>query len=353
LKTTEEITLEEYKPKFLDSDSRYNNWYFAADFTVDDKDYNVKLSITEGSLLGQFNYISLSKDPLAVTIDESDGAHILKKPPTDINLILDEDSIDFSEEDDHFKVIMGDLEAYLKPKERRIVSKNDQVKLDLTFKPRGPVFYWGKEKGALCDVTEETKVAGIESLSIVEGTIETPKEKLKVTNGRGLFERVWFGQLNFFQIRIMDWLYANFDELYTYLCHTESVTNDSQPYHFETAKIYLKETKEYLFANKVEVIPESWVFLEEAKRFIPFEQSVEIRTEKGRLKMMVIPRHYPQLIQEPARLEAFMVDNIPGWNSLFYDFPVKMEGEFVFNDGEKIELRNGKGINELIRLVPL
>ncbi|MBD3192384.1 MAG: hypothetical protein GF308_17225 [Candidatus Heimdallarchaeota archaeon] len=347
---TTKITLEELKPKFLDQDERYNNWYFAADFNHEGTDYNLKLSITEGSLLGQQSFISLSWD-LPEIVQETDAV-VLKKPEHDINLVMDEDEVDFIEEEDRFVVEMGDLKAICKPTERRIISKNEQVSLDLTFYPRGPIFYWGKEKGALCRVTEETYVAGIESLSNVKGTITVKGKKMEI-GGKGLFERVWFGKLNFFQIRIMNWCYANFDELYTYVCLCESDDNESRPFHFETGKVYLKEEDEYLFAKNTEITPESWVFLEEARRFIPWEQTVVVQTDKGKLKLKIIPRSYPQLIQPPTRLEAFIVDNIPGWNSLFYDLPVTLEGYFQFNDGRRLELNNGKGINEIIRIVPL
>ncbi|NHJ46592.1 MAG: hypothetical protein FK733_02275 [Asgard group archaeon] len=349
--TTKKITIEEMEPKFVDAADRYNNWYNTADFNYKGKEYCLKLSITEGSLLGQQNFFSLSWDP--VTIVEENGVAILKKPKNDINFVIDEDEIIYKTEENKFTVEMGDMKVICFEDHRRVITKHKKLSLDLTLKPRGPIFYWGKKKGALCEVTEETRVAGIESLSTVEGTIKANGKKLKVENAKGLFERVWFGQLNFFQIRIMNWIYANFDQLYTYICHTESQTNDGKPHHFETGKIYLIDTDDYLFANRFEVTPESWVYFEEAKRFIPWEQSVEIRTDKGKLKYSVHPYRYPQLIQPPTRMEDFVVDNIPGWSSLFYDLPVKLKGKFIFKDGEKIELTNGRGINELIRLVPL
>lgn len=350
METTKIITLDELKPKFLGEPSRYNNWYCTADFTFEDVEYCLKLSITEGSLLGQQNFMSLSWQP--VNIRNDGDADILMKPKKDINIVVDEDNIDYNEEENKLIVEMGDMKAICYEDQRRFVVKNDVLDLDIVAKPRGPIFYWGKKKGALCEVTEETRVAGIESLSNVTGTIKANGKKITV-DGRGLFERVWFGKLNFFQIRIMNWIYANFDQLYTYLCHCESQRNDGSPQHFETGKIYLIDTDEYLFSEKFEVVPESWVFLEEAKRFIPWEQSVVMTTNKGKLKYSVEPYLYPQLIQPPARMEAFMVDNIPGWNSLFYDLPIKLKGTFTFDDGEKIKLTNGKGINEIIRLVPL
>ena len=351
MKPTDSITIEELEPKFLDKSTRYNNWYFTADFNQDDVDYCLKLSITEGTLLGQLNYFSFSEEP--VKIKEDNDVMVLKKPKKDINILAEEEKINFDTQKDQFVVEMGDMTAYCKTNERRIVSRNKNLKLDLTYTPRGPIFYWGKQKGSLCEVTEDTRVAGIESISTVNGTIEANGIKYEVKDGRGLFERVWFGQLNFFQIRIMNWVYANFDQLYTYLCHCESQTNAGSPMHFETGKIYLIDTDEYLFADKIEVVPDSWVYFEEARRFIPWEQSVEIRTDKGKLKYTIEPYRYPQLIQPPTRMEAFVVDNIPGWSSLFYDLPVKLKGRFIFNDGEKLKLTNGVGINELIRLVPL
>ncbi|MGC9781161.1 MAG: hypothetical protein HZR80_18105 [Candidatus Heimdallarchaeota archaeon] len=349
--TTQKITIDELKPKFLGEASRYNNWYHTADFTYEGTEYCLKLSLTEGSLLGQQNFFSLSWDP--VEIVQENGVAVLKKPKNDINFVIDEDDFRFDAQNDQLIVEMGDMKVISKEDQRRVISKNKNLELDLTLKPRGPIFYWGKEKGALCEVTEDTRVAGIESLSWANGTIKANGKELVVDNAPGLFEHVWFGQLNFFQIRIMNWIYANFDQLYTYICHTESQTNEGSPFHFETGKVYLIDSDDYLFANKFEVVPESWVYFDEAKRFIPWEQSVDVRTDKGKLKYTIEPYRYPQLIQPPTRMEDFMVDNIPGWNSLFYDLPVKLKGKFIFKDGEKLELTNGRGINELIRLVPL
>ncbi|RLI69627.1 MAG: hypothetical protein DRP02_02095 [Candidatus Gerdarchaeota archaeon] len=349
--TTTKITLEELKPKFLDAPNRYNNWYNTADFTFNGVDYCLKLSLTEGTLLGQQNFMSLSSEPLKIV--EENGIAVLKKPENDINLIFEGNDFHFDLDNESLTVEMGDMKVICKEDERRVICKSKELNIDIVSKPRGPIFYWGKKKGALCQVTEGTEVAGIESLSTINGSITTNKQKIDLKDARGLFERVWFGKLDFFQIRIMNWLYANFDQLYTYICHTESQKNDGGGFHFETGKIYLLETDDYLFADRFEIVPESWVYFEEAKRFIPWEQSVEVRTQKGRLKYTIKPYRYPQLIQPPIRMFDFVVDNIPGWSSLFYDLPVKLEGKFIFKDGEKLELTNGRGINELIRLVPL
>ena len=344
------ITLEEVKPKFKDQDDRYNNWYFSTSFSHNAVKYSLKISIREGTLMGQQTFLALSRD--AVHLSEDEDCLVLEKSRTDFNVINESGDIQFSEQPDRFSVEMGDIKAECREDQRRVVCTNPKISVDLTFTPRGPVFYWGKEKGALCVVTEETHVAGIESMSNVSGHVIIDGEKINVESS-GLFERVWFGKLNFFQIRIMNWCYANFDELYTYVCHCESADNESRPFHFETGKIYLPKEKQYLFIKSFEVVPESWVYLEEAKRFIPWEQSLEASTDLGRLNLNIIPTHYPQLLQAPIRFENFVADNIPGWFSIFYDLPVELEGNFTFDDGKVIELRGGKGVNELIRLVPL
>ncbi|MFX1537596.1 MAG: hypothetical protein ACFFDI_25625 [Promethearchaeota archaeon] len=346
-----EFTLEELKPKYLDQPDRWNNWYFAVDFTQEGKDYSFKLAIAEGTLPLAKKILSFSKDPLSFT--QEDDVKVLNRPTNDFNIMSsEEEELDFKETKDTLTIEMGDLTVICKPDERRLISKIDKLGADLIFTPRGPLFFWGDEKGVNCKVTETTRTAGIESLSNVKGTINFEGEEINV-EGKGLFERVWINDLNFFEIRITNWIYANFDQLYMYLCHTESVTSDSIPFHFETGKVYLVSEDDYQFAKRIEVTPENWVYLKEARRFIPFEQTAVMRTDKGKLELRVIPIRYPQLIEAPMRLENFIVDNIPGWSTLFYDLPVKLEGKFVYKDGKTVELTDGRGMNELIRLVPL
>lgn len=248
-------------------------------------------------------------------------------------------------------VELGDLTAICTAEERRILSKNQTLGADLTFTSRGPAFYWGNQRGGLCAVTDTTRVAGVESLSDVTGTLTVQGREIQV-EGRGLFEHVWFERLGFFEIRVMNWLYANFDQLYLYLCHCESDAGDGRPFHFETGDVYLILDDELMIANNFEFEPKSWVFVEQVRRFIPLEQTVKVGTDRGTLHMTVALSNYIQLIQN-RRLETMRMRNIPGWGVLFYDAPVTIKGEFTYTDGNTIALTNGKGINELIRLRPL
>jgi len=345
------ISLEDLKPKFQDSPQRYNNWYFTTHFTHKDQDYLLKLAITEGSLLGQSNKLALSYEPLI--LKEEPDALVLHKPKKDINDHQMEQEINFESDDAKVVVKMGNLTAICKPDVRTIISTDETLGAELTFTPRGPLFHWGNEPGAACQVTEETFVSGIETLSDVKGTVSIRGKEIEI-EGRGLFERVWFGQLNFFQIRTMDWMYGHFDELFFYMCHSESVDNQGRPFHFETGEVYLAPDDVLLHSKKFVFKPENWVFVQEARRFVPFTQSVEVETDKGTLNLTAKMAHYPQWIQPPTRrLEQMTVANIPGWWSLFYDAPVTLEGEFKYNDGKTLKLTGGKGINEIQRISPM
>lgn len=343
------ISIEDLKPKFQEQPMRYNNWYFVVQFTHQGRECIAKFALIEGTLLGQGNQIFFSNDA-PVLVDGSD-TKILRKGKQDIGLFDNDSPIEFQIDQEQVVVNVGDLTAICTPEKRRLVSKNASVSADLVFTPRALPFYWGNQQGGLCAVTESTRVSGVETLSDVKGAMTVNGEKIEV-EGRGLFERVWFQQLGFFEIRVMNWIFANFDQLYVYLCHCESDDSKGGPFHFETGDVYLMLEGEMLVANRFEFEPQSWVFAEEFRRFIPLEQTVKVKTDKGNLTMNLKLANYIQLIQN-MRLETMTMKNIPGWAVLFYDAPIAIEGEFTYKDGKKVKLTNGRGVNELIRLSPM
>jgi hypothetical protein len=343
------IPFEDLQPKFQDQDQRYNDWYFTVHFNHEGQNCIAKLAITEGTLLGQGNQIWLGReDPQFV---DGGDTQVLVSPAQEIALQDHQSPFQARVKADQVVVTVGDLTAICTPKERRIISRNEKLGADLLFTARGPAFYWGNQRGGLCPVTENTRVAGVESLSDVKGTLLFEGETIEI-EGRGLFEHVWFEKLGFFEIRVMNWLYANFDQLYLYLCHCESDASDGRPFHFETGDVYLMLDGEMLIANRFEFQPQVWAFAQEPRRFIPVEQTVRVETDKGVLNLNLTLSNYLQLIQL-RRLEGVTMKNIPGWGVLFYDAPVTIEGTFEYQDGKKVELTNGRGINELIRLSPL
>lgn len=345
------FTVEELTPEYLDQPERFNDWYFTVHFVHEGQPYVVKLAITEGTLLGQMINLTLSRDPLHL-VEEKDAV-VLHRPVKD--LCIDEVDLDFdySQDGDQVTIEMGHLTAICRPEQQRIVSTHEALGADLTCTPRGPILHWKHEAGAVCQVTEVTRVSGSESMSDVKGTLVVDGQEWQI-EGRGLFERVWFSALNFFEIRAMNWIYAHFDDLYAYICHCESVTSESLPFHFETGELYVIVEDDFLAAKSIEVTPESWVFLQELRRFIPLEQTVVVRTAKGTLRLKTHLAHYPLFIKSrPTRLEGLTIDNIAGWSALFYDAPITLEGKFTYKDGRVMKLANGVGMNEQIRISAL
>ncbi len=354
MKPSDRFEVYELTPKFLDQPERFNDWYFTAHFEHEGQPYLVKLSITEGSLLGQATHFTFSQDPLQLeeAPDYKGTCLVLHPSPNDLIDIEENLPLLHTAEGDTIKVAMGSLQATLRPDQQHIIYEKDGIHADLTFTPRGPILHWEHKAGAVCQVTDVTRVSGSESLCDVRGEFTLHGRTFPVV-GRGLFEHVWFSALNFFEIRHMNWIYAHFDEFYMYICHCESITSESRPFHFETGEMYFVLNDEFMIAESLEVTPEQWVFLEEARRFIPLENSVIVRAAQGVLRLKVRLAHYPSILRPPARLEGLTVDNVPGWQSLFFDGPVALEGKFTYKDGRVIPLEHGVGVNEVIRMSAL
>lgn len=350
---TYRFTLPELLPQALESPDHFNDWYFTLHFEHEGWPYTVKLSITEGTLLGQMIGLTVSREPLRL-VEEDDATVLL--PPQGADVLIEEHDypMEWEQHGDEIHVTMGTLTAICGPEKQRILARHERLQADLTYVPRGPILHWHHAAGAVCQVTEITRVSGSESMSDVEGTLTIDGKTIPV-RGKGVFEHVWFSALNFFEIRHMNWIYAHFNEAYLYLCHCESVTSESRPFHFETGEmVLLLNDKTLLPILSLDVEPLSWVYLQTARRFVPFEQKVTAQTEAGTLRLTSRMARYPLMIHGGAvRLEGLTVDRVPGWQSLFYDAPVTLEGVFKHKDGRTTPLRGGVGINELIRISPL
>lgn len=346
------IELDDLRPKHTDQPVHWNDWYFTVTFSDEGKDYFLVMAITEGTFMGGSGYsIGFCQDPFS-PVQEGD-AQVVGGPENHIGLgkLLPQDAFKYTEENDTIKVEMEKLRAVCGSDNQEIFSENETFSGHLTFSPRGPVLRWGNKKDGQCPVTEGTSVSGIESLSDVRGTITVNGREIDIT-GRGVFEHVWIKTLEFMKIRTMDWTYLNFDQLYAFLCHCESISDDGTPYHFEDGMIYLPGGKDLLVTKKIEFVPESWVYLKPYRRFIPSRQKVTVQTDKGVLNMQITLSIYPQIAQA-LRLEPLTMHNTTGWSVLFLDAPINMEGKFTLNNGKSVELTNGKGVNEQLRILPL
>lgn len=346
------IQLDDLRPKGLDQPLHWNDWYFTVNFNHQGKDHFLVLSISEGTFMGGYStQIGLSRD-LFSPVREGD-ALVVESPVNHIHLanLHDEKALHFSEEKDTITVEMGEHRAVCTPGEQQIILSNETVNGSLTYTPRGPVLRWGDAPDGQCAVTEGTAVSGIESLSEVHGKMRIDGKEVNI-KGRGVFEHVWIKALEFMKIRVMDWVYGNSDQMYMFICHCESISDNGTPYHFEEGTLYLVEEDDYMVAKKVTVMPETWVYLKEIRRFIPSVQNVTVMTDKGVLEMKIKASLYPQIAQG-MRLEPLTMHNITGWGILFMDAPITMEGIFTYSNGKTVNLTEGKGVNEQMRLLPL
>ncbi len=346
------IELEDMTIKNLDQELRFNDWYFPVHFTHKGKECLAKFSISEGTLLGQGASFNYATGPLS--LKKQKGVQVLEKPSNFIDIRKQpssKESFKYSEEDEGIVVEMEDLTAVCNPDEQKVISKDEKFGCDLTFKPRGPPLFWGGARNKSSQITEGTLVEGLEALSDARGKIIIDGEEIEV-EGMGLFEHVWFNKLNFFELRQVDWVYANFDQMYTFFCSVESALSDGRPKHHVTGTIYMMSEDDYLGVKEIEVVPENWVFVEECYRFIPTQYKFKVETDKGVLNVNAAVAIYPQFAQI-VRLENLRLHGIYAWNINFYDAPITLHGEFAYNDGKTVKLTTGRGMNETIRVVPL
>lgn len=337
----------------MDSKERWNDWYVVVNFEYDGIEYLLTWIIAEGTLMGGSAIrLALSSDPFEPKPEGE--VKVLDSPINEIMINKTQLQKAFKSEEGKEAIIieMNDLSVKCNQNEMKFFSNNEVFSGELTCYPKGPVFWWGNERNAECKLTERSNLSGVEILSNIKGKIKVKGKEIEV-NGTGVFERLWIKALDFLKIRFEDWIYANFDEMYTFLCHVESASKDGSVGHYETGALYLIEEDDYLFAKDITFTPSNWVFIKDAYRFIPTTQRVKVLTDKGTLKLKTTYSLYPQIIGEPMRIENLTMNHITGWNLMFYDIPFTVEGKFTYNNGKKIKLENGRGLNNVVRNFPL
>ncbi|NHI92990.1 MAG: hypothetical protein EAX96_10850 [Candidatus Lokiarchaeota archaeon] len=348
-----DVKLDDFKPKILDNKERWNDWYLVVNFEHEKTEYLLTWIIAEGTLMGGSAIrLALSSDPFQPKI--AGEIKVLESPIKEImiNKTQKQSAFKYIENENSISVEMDDLSVTCNQKEMKFLSKNDNISGELTCYPRGPFFWWGNERNAECNLTERSNLSGVEILSDIKGMIKVDGKEIEV-NGSGVFERLWIRALDFLKIRFEDWIYANFDNMYTFLCHVESTSKDGRAGHYETGTLYLINEDDYLFAKEITFIPSNWIFIKDAYRFIPMTQRVKVLTDKGILKLKTTYSLYPQIIGQPMRIENLTMNHITGWNLMFYDIPFTVEGKFTYNNGKKIKLENGRGLNNVVRNFPL
>lgn len=344
------LPIEFLKPAFLDSEKRYNNYFFTVGFELDGRFAMAKFSITEGTLRGQTTKHCLSRGGLVLR--EEGDASIFLAADQDLNLKEYYTDIDITHDAQQVSVGMGHIAMTCRADCNRISSQHPALGAELTFTPRGPVHYWGNSPGARCQVTPGTRIQGMEVPSLAKGSIVVYGKSVQV-DGAGVFEHVWFDEYEYMQIRLMNWTVGHLEKATLFLSRTDSVDQRGTPYAYHTGGVFLEEQERYIPAVQIEVKPKKWVYMQEAKRFMPLEYEITVQTEEGILDLQSRLAHYPQLLSPPMRLEDITLNGITGWAMLAYDVAVEMHGRFTFADGSSVSLGEGHGVHEMMSNAPL
>jgi hypothetical protein len=344
------LPIEFLKPAFLDSEQRYNNYFFTVGFELNGQFSMAKFSITEGTLRGQTTKHCLSRGGLVLR--EEGDTSVLLVADQDLNLKEYYTDIDVTHDAQQVSVRMGQINMTCQPDCNRISSEHPALGTELVFTPRGPVHYWGNSPGASCQVTPGTRIQGLEAPSRVKGSMVVDGTSVRV-DGAGVFEHVWFDEYDYMQIRLMNWTVGHLEKATLFLSRTDSVDQNGTLYAYHTGGVFLEEHERYITASQIEVKPKKWVFMQEAKRFIPLEYEMTVQTEEGILGLQSRLAHYPQLLAPPMRLEDLTLNGITGWAMLAYDVAVEMDGQFTSADGTSIALGEGQGVHEMMSNAPL
>lgn len=346
------LELDDLRMRYADQPERFNSWYCTVNFPYEGKECLLKFCIIVGTLMPEMVILNYSQGPLSIKKEKN--VQILEKPSNFVDVNhppSSPDAFKYSEDDEMVAFEMDELSFICNEEEQKVISSSEELGCDLTFKPRGPPLFWAGERGALSKITEGTQVRIFEALCNAQGKIIVNGKEIKV-KGTGVFEHAWINKINFFEIRQVDWIYTNFDNMYLFLFPVDSVFSDGRPRHYVTGGIYNVKDNDYIYVNECEVVPGNWAFIEECYRFIPTQWKIKAETDKGVLNMNAAVSIYPQFIFK-ERLEDLCLNRIYAWNVNYYDTPIICNGEFVYNNGKTVKLTNGKGMNETIRVVPL
>lgn len=352
MNTDLKVKLEDMKAKLTGVPGHFCDWYFAVNFKENEKNHFLVLHLSAPGLKKKNSMgARIVQGPLGLKKEESIVA--MERPVFEVTCSVDYPDDAYKEETDKDTVIshLGNMTVISKVGSWHVRLDEKDFKVDLNFSARGPVVWWGNEPNELCVLTPGTKLVGLEAFCDVDGTATIEGKRMKV-HGKGLYEHVWIEKIAFMEFRLVDWIFANFDELYTLLMRAEGVKGDGCPHHYETGAIYLMKEKKYLPVTRFSVSTQKWAFCPEVLRFTPIAYEVTAETEMGVLKFNFEASKYPQWI-EKRRMEFLTIDRIPGWSFIMYDLPIECKGTFTYKDGTILNLTSGDGVDEVLRIFPL
>ncbi len=233
-----------------------------------------------------------------------------------------------------FSIKLGGFDIRCSPPVYKLKYSGKECGLDLTLKIKGSPFWFnrGKEEGAR--ITPSTLIWGFELFGDMEGTLTIGGKETHVI-GVGIHECVTSSIQAWFEYGWMDWIWFHFDELY-------GLIFDMHGGKYKDGCIYLMKEKEYLVINDFDIDHPQWAYSPVLQHHWPIRISAKAKTDRGILFIEGDVLRSQTWRQQNKHRHAM---NLPA-----SDMEVRWTGNFVYNNGKKISLTNGRGGDEIIEV---
>jgi hypothetical protein len=331
-----EATLEHYKASLPKIRSAFTDYYFSCSLQGEDgKDYFVTLVIVGHTVMGEYDSgrISISVEPLRYFTTPSSRTIINgEKAEIENRLLLPVGSIKTEASSTDLTITLDAFQITIAPPAYEFRYHGEDASVDLRFKSLGTPFWFNQGKPEGARITPSTIVKGLEAFGEVEGTITLDGKEVAV-KGVGCHEHVQSDAIHWMEFGWQDWMWFVFDELY-------GLAFNMQGGEYKDGGIYLRNEKEYLVVKDFFIDRPKWAFSPTLQHQWPITFTLEAPTDKGTLFLEGdVVRSQPYYQVEKHRQAMTMP---------FADMDVNWRGTFVYKDGKKMNLTNGKGGNEVI-----
>lgn len=211
--------------------------------------------------------------------------------------------------------------------------KGSDVSLDINVKSMGVPFWYSKRNENGARITPSTVCWGHELFGEGEGSITIGNTKIHV-KGPCVNEHVIVDPINWLEYGWHNWAWFVFDEMYGLVQETQHAQS------FQVGGIFLRDTQEYLEVRKLNIENTKWAFSQVLQQNFPVASKIRAYTDEGILL----------IVGEAVRSQPWGRVNKYSLNTKMCATEMEMvwHGSFSYNDGRKIKLNNGKGVNEVI-----
>jgi hypothetical protein len=231
-----------------------------------------------------------------------------------------------------FTATMGSYKAICTPPTYQFIHDGKDVSIDLHLSNLGTPFWFGqgKEEGAL--VTPSQLTYGMEMFGKLDGSITLGGKKIAV-QGVGIHEHIIAENASWLEKGWQDWIWFFFDEMYGLLY-------DVKGGNFKDGGIYLMKEKEYLVVRDIKIDWPTWAYSPTLQHHLPMSIIAKAQTDKGALVLTGNAIKYLPW-RKVNKYRPSMTN--PG-----VDMEFQWSGKFSYKDGRSIDLKDGKGGDEII-----